>query len=93
VQRVEVGIAREPEHHGLAVQHEVCLPDLARDLDDPGVAVGPVVAAAGDQAHAIAIALQAEAAVVHVRGGHFRTHALRKVVGTIEPLASASRDT
>jgi hypothetical protein len=34
MQGVEVGVAADAEHHGLAVEHEVCLPDLARGLDE-----------------------------------------------------------
>lgn len=34
---------------------------LRAALDDPGIAAGPIVAPARDQAHAVAVALQAEA--------------------------------
>jgi hypothetical protein len=54
VQRLEVGNAVNPEHYGLAINDEMVLPDLARGLDDPGVSIGPIVATARDQPHAIA---------------------------------------
>ena len=61
MQRVKVGDAIDAEHDGLAVNDE--LPDavLARYLHDPLVSVGPVVAAFGDQADAVAVTLQPEA--------------------------------
>ncbi len=40
------------------------LADLAGGLDDPWISGGPVVAATGDQPHAVAIALQPEAVSV-----------------------------
>jgi hypothetical protein len=60
VQGVEVGDAIDTEHDRLAVNDELPMPVLARRLDDPGIAIGPVVRASGDQANAIPIALQAE---------------------------------
>ena len=39
-------------------------PDLTRGFDDPGICAGPVAAIAGNQAHAIAIALDAQAIAV-----------------------------
>jgi hypothetical protein len=53
VQGVEVGDAVDTEHHGLAVDHELAV--LQRGLDDPGIAAAPLVAVAGEQAHALAI--------------------------------------
>jgi hypothetical protein len=35
MQGIEIGIASDAEHHGLAVEHEMLLADLASDLDDP----------------------------------------------------------
>jgi hypothetical protein len=49
MQGVEIGIAGNAEHHGLAVEHEVCLPDLGRGLHNLRITVGPVVAAATTQ--------------------------------------------
>jgi hypothetical protein len=40
------------------------LADLARGFHDPWIAAGPIVAAPRDQAHAIAVARQAEAITV-----------------------------
>jgi hypothetical protein len=45
ISRVIAGDAIDPEHHGLAVEHELLLLDLARRLDDPWIAVCPVIAA------------------------------------------------
>jgi hypothetical protein len=58
VQRVEVGDTIDAEHHGFAVDHELPVPVLQRRFDDPRVSAGPVVAALGDQAHALAVALK-----------------------------------
>ena len=57
-----------PVRHRLAIDHELLVAVLAGGLDDPRIPVGPVVAAAGDQAHAVATALQAEtiAVVLHL---------------------------
>jgi hypothetical protein len=60
VQDVEVSDAVDTEHDSLAVNDELPMPVLKRRLDDPGIAIGPVVAASGDQANATAVALQAE---------------------------------
>ena len=59
VQRLEVRHAVDTKHHGLTIDDE--LPDtvLQRGFDDPGVAVGPVVPALCDEAHAITVTLQA----------------------------------
>ena len=54
----------DAEHHNLAVDHELLHAVLARRFDDPRIAVGPIVAAARDQAHAVAVALKAEAIAV-----------------------------
>jgi hypothetical protein len=77
MQGIEVGDAIDAEDDGLAVDHELLLPDLARGLGDPRVALGPVIAAARDQAYAIGVALQADAIAV--------------VLDLVEPV-SAGRD-
>ena len=64
VQRVEVGDAVDPEHYRLAVDHELTMADFQRGLDDPRLAVGPVGAALGDQAHPVAVALQPQPVAV-----------------------------
>jgi hypothetical protein len=64
VKRVEVGDAIDTQDYGLAVEDEALLADLASRLDDPGIPIGPVIAAPGDQACAVAVALQAEAIAV-----------------------------
>ena len=60
MQRVEIGNALYPEHHRFAINDEAPLPVLQRGLDNPRIAVGPVITAASDQAHAVTVALQAE---------------------------------
>jgi len=59
VQCAEVGDGIDTEHDSLAVNDELLMPVLKRRLDDPGIAIGPVVRASGNQA--ISVALQAEA--------------------------------
>jgi len=59
VQGAEIGDAIDTEHDRLAVNDELPMPVLQRRLDDPGIAIGPVIAASGDQANAIPLALQA----------------------------------
>jgi hypothetical protein len=63
-QGVEVGNAVDAEHHGLTIDDELLEPVLQRGLDDPREAAGPVVAAAGDQANASALALNVQAVAV-----------------------------
>src|ERR1035438_6318421 len=53
VQGVEVGNTIDAEDNGLAVNDELLLAVLQRGLDDPGIALGPVVSVAGYQAHAV----------------------------------------
>ena len=54
-------------YHSLAIDHEMVLPVLQRGLDDPGEALGPIISALGDQPHALAIPLQAQAIPVHLQ--------------------------
>jgi hypothetical protein len=56
VQTVEVGDAVNAEQHRLAVNDELALSVLARGLDDPRKALGIVVTAPADQAHAVTVA-------------------------------------
>ena len=42
VKGVEVGDTIDAEHHGLAVDDELALPNLPRRLDDPWIPAGPV---------------------------------------------------
>ena len=51
-------------HHGLAVEDEPLLADLARGFHDPRIAIGPVVTASCDQADAVAVPLQPEPVAV-----------------------------
>src|SRR6185437_1787535 len=64
MQSVEVGNTVDAQHHGFTVDGETLLGVLQGALDDPRVTVGPIVTAARDQPHAIAVALQAEAVTV-----------------------------
>jgi hypothetical protein len=56
VQGIEIGNAVDAEDHGLAINDELRVPVLQRALDDPGKTAGPVMAVAGEQVHASAIA-------------------------------------
>ena len=47
VQGVEIGNAVDTEHDRLFVDDELRMLVLQRGLDDPGIAIGPVVAASG----------------------------------------------
>jgi hypothetical protein len=49
---------------GMAIDHELVVAVLQRRLDDPRIAVGPVVAALGDQAHPVAVAFQPQAVAI-----------------------------
>jgi hypothetical protein len=64
MQRVEVGHPVKGEHHGLAIDHKSLGAVLDGCLDDPRVALAPVIAAASDQPHALAIPLDAQAIAV-----------------------------
>ena len=64
VKRVKIGDAVDTEDDGLAVEDEPLLPVLERGLDNPEIALGPIVSAASDQPDAIAVALCAEAKAV-----------------------------
>src|SRR5262249_204521 len=58
---------RDPIHardHGLAIDDKPLLPVLQRGFDDPRISLRPVIAAPGDQTHAIAVPLNAEPAAV-----------------------------
>jgi len=57
VQAVEMGDAVDPEQHRLAVDDELLVAVPQRRFDNLREAAGPVVAVAGEQAHAIAVAL------------------------------------
>jgi len=59
----------DAEHHRLAIDHKLLAPVLQRRFDNPWVTVGPVVAALGDQPHAIAAALKASSPGLSFLGG------------------------
>jgi hypothetical protein len=71
MERVEIGDSVDAENDGLAVDDELLCPVLQRGLDDPGITLRPIVAAARDQPHAIAVALDAktEAVIFHFVSG------------------------
>jgi hypothetical protein len=52
---IEVGDAIDPEHDGLAVDDKMLLPVLERSFGDPGIAPRPVMAAFGDEPHAVVL--------------------------------------
>jgi hypothetical protein len=64
-QGVKVGNGVGAEHHGLTIDDELLERVLQRGLDDPRIAPRPVMTIAGEQPHAIAVAVneQAEAVV------------------------------
>jgi len=64
MERVEIGDTVHAQDDGLAVDDEPLLAYLPGSLDDPTIAVGPVVTAARNQAHMIPVAFQAEAVAV-----------------------------
>jgi hypothetical protein len=66
MQGVEIGDAINAEDDGLAVDHELLGAVLACCLDDSREAVRPAIAAARDQADAVAVALNSEAVAVCV---------------------------
>jgi hypothetical protein len=55
VQRVEIRIAIDAENDGLAIDDELLLPVFQRGFNDPGIALGPVIAVASNQPYAIAV--------------------------------------
>ena len=54
----------QAQDHCLAVEHETLLADHAGGFDDPGISAGPVIAVAGEQPHAVAVPLNAEAVAI-----------------------------
>jgi hypothetical protein len=64
MKRIEIGNAVDAEDDSLAIDDELLSPILQRGLDDPGIALCLVIAAAGDQAHPVSIALDAEAGTI-----------------------------
>jgi hypothetical protein len=64
VQGIEIGNAVHAEHHRLAIYDETPLPVLQGGLNDPWIALAPVVTALRDQAHAIVVALHSEAVTI-----------------------------
>jgi hypothetical protein len=77
VQRVEIGNAIDAEDDGLAIDDELLVPVPQRALDNPREAPAPVMAVAGEQAHAIA-------------AGHDRAVAV--VLDFVEPVGSLRND-
>jgi hypothetical protein len=64
MQRVEIGDAVDGKDDGLAIDDELLVSVLQRRLDDPRIALSPIVSAARDQTHAIAVALDPQAVAV-----------------------------
>ena len=54
----------DAENDGLSINDKLRVPVLQRGLDDPWITAAPVVAVPSDQAHAIAVALQADAITI-----------------------------
>ena len=68
MQGVEVRDAIRPENDGLASENELFVPVPQRGLDDPGIALRPVIATARDQTNAISVTVneQTEAVVFYL---------------------------
>lgn len=64
VQGIEIGSSIDVQDHSLAIEDELRGPDLQRCLDDPRIALGPVVAAFGDQTHPVVLPHQFHAVAV-----------------------------
>jgi hypothetical protein len=64
MQRVEVGDTVGIEQHGLAIEHEERIAVAQCGLNDARIAIGPVVAVAGEQPHALVLALNDQAIAV-----------------------------
>jgi hypothetical protein len=61
VQRVEIGDAVNAQNDSLAIDDELLAPVSEGGLSDPGEALRRVIAAAGNEPHAVAIAFDAQA--------------------------------
>ena len=57
MQGVEVRDAIRPENDGLASENELFVPVPQRGLDDPGIALRPIIATSRDQTNAISVAV------------------------------------
>src|SRR5262245_56034684 len=55
MQGIEVGITVNAQDDRLAVDYEMFVPVLQRGLDNPGIALSPVITASGDQSHTIVL--------------------------------------
>ena len=64
MQRVEVGNAVDAEDHGLAVDHKLLVAVSESALDDPGIPAAAVITVVGQQANAIAVTSDDQAATV-----------------------------
>ena len=64
VQRVEIGQPVDAKDHGLSVDNELFAPVCQGGLRYPREALGPIVAAAGDQPHVMAVPLDAKPVAV-----------------------------
>ena len=60
MQRIEIGDAIDAEDDGLAVDDELLHPVLQRGFNDPRIPFCPVIPVPGEQAHAVAVALNAQ---------------------------------
>ena len=61
MQGVQIGDAVNAENDGLAIDDELLVSVFQRRLDDPGIALRPIVAAVRDQTDAISVALDSQA--------------------------------
>jgi hypothetical protein len=64
MQAVEIRDAVHAQQHRLAIDHKRTGEVAQRGFDDSGIPIAPIVAVAGEQAHALALALDDQAIAV-----------------------------
>jgi hypothetical protein len=64
VQTVEIGDAVDAQQHRLAIDDERSRSVLQRGLDDQRITISPVVSVAGEQPHALTLALNHQAIAI-----------------------------
>jgi hypothetical protein len=66
MQGIEIRIAVNAQDDGLAVNHEMLLAVPQRSFNDPRISLGPIVSAASNQPHPIAVALNTQTVAVEL---------------------------
>ena len=94
VERIEVGDPVNAENYGLAVYHVLLVPIPQRCLYNPRVPLRPFIAPAGDQPHAVAVALHAEPIAIIFRFVKpFRPQQLQEYLDEVEQERQADAET